>query len=88
MHTLADDSASDQVFLVLYGTGIRHRSSDAAVTATVNGISVPVQSAAQGTYPGLDQVNLALPRGAHRNPGTGYYGGRPKGEPDYGHDPL
>jgi len=64
MHTLADDSASDQVFLVLYGTGIRHRSSDAAVTATVNGISVPVQSAAQGTYPGLDQGNLALPRGA------------------------
>jgi uncharacterized protein (TIGR03437 family) len=57
-----DDPPNDQVFLVLYGTGIRHRASDASVTATVNGVSVPVQSAAQGTYPGLDQVNLQLPR--------------------------
>ena len=52
----------DQVYLVLYGTGIRHRASDASVTATVNGVSVPALTAAQGTWPGLDQVNLALPR--------------------------
>jgi uncharacterized protein (TIGR03437 family) len=57
------DPASDQVFLVLYGTGIRHCGSDASVTATVNGVSVPVQAAVQGTYPGLDQVNLQLPQG-------------------------
>lgn len=55
-------SPDDQVFLVLYGTGIRHRLSDANVTATIKGMSIPVESAAQGTYPGLDQVNLELPR--------------------------
>jgi uncharacterized protein (TIGR03437 family) len=53
--------ADDQVFLVLYGTGIRH--SGTSVTVTVNGVSAPVQSAAQGSYPGLDQLNLALPHG-------------------------
>jgi uncharacterized protein (TIGR03437 family) len=52
----------DQVFLVLYGTGIRHRLSDASATASINGTSIPVESEAQGTYPGLDQVNLKLPR--------------------------
>jgi len=57
------DAESDQMFLVLNGTEIRHRTSDASVTATVNGMSVPVQSAAQGTYSGLDQVNLQLPQG-------------------------
>jgi uncharacterized protein (TIGR03437 family) len=61
VRTQADDPVNDQVFLVLYGTGIRHRASDASVTATVNAVSVPAQSAAQGTYPGLDQVNLQLP---------------------------
>jgi len=55
------DPMSDQMYLVLYGTGIRHRTSDASVTATVNGVSVPAHSVAQGTYPGLDQVNLQLP---------------------------
>ena len=46
----------DQVFLVLYGTGLRHATS---VTATVNGVSVPVAySGPQGTYAGLDQINV------------------------------
>jgi uncharacterized protein (TIGR03437 family) len=55
-------SDRDQVFLMLYGTGIRHRAAASSVTATVNGVSVPVQfSGAQPTYPGLDQVNLRLP---------------------------
>jgi len=61
LHTHAEDAVNDQVFLVLYGTGIRHRSSDASVFATVNGVRLPAQSAAQGTWPGLDQVNLQLP---------------------------
>jgi uncharacterized protein (TIGR03437 family) len=48
--------AGDQVYLVLYGTGVRQAHS---VTATVNGISVPVVfSGAQGSYPGMDQINL------------------------------
>jgi sugar lactone lactonase YvrE len=46
----------DQVFLVLYGTGLRHASS---VSATVNGTPVPVASfGAQPVDPGLDQINL------------------------------
>ena len=48
--------AGDQVYLVLYGTGIRHAGT---VTATVNGVSVPVvYFGAQGSYPGMDQINL------------------------------
>ena len=46
----------DQVYLVLYGTGIRHA---ATVTAAINGVNVPVAfCGAQGTYEGLDQLNL------------------------------
>jgi uncharacterized protein (TIGR03437 family) len=53
----------DQVFLTLFGTGVRGRSSLAGVTAQVGGVSVPVEYAgAQGGYAGLDQVNLRLPR--------------------------
>jgi hypothetical protein len=46
----------DRVYLVLYGTGIRHAAS---LTATINGVSVPVAYfGAQGTHEGLDQINL------------------------------
>src|SRR5579871_2253052 len=51
-------TATDKVFLVLYGSGIRHAGS---VTATVKGVSMPALFAAQGQYPGLDQINLQLP---------------------------
>jgi uncharacterized protein (TIGR03437 family) len=57
--SLTFGSSGEQVFLILYGTGIRHYTS--GVTATVNGVSVTAQVAAQGTYPGLDQINLLLP---------------------------
>jgi uncharacterized protein (TIGR03437 family) len=54
---------SDQVFLILYGTGFRHRSSLSAVTATIGGVSANVLYAgAQGVLAGLDQANLRLPR--------------------------
>lgn len=54
---------SDQVYLVLFGTGIRFRSSLAAVTATVGGVNAPVSYAgAQGDFAGLDQVNILIPR--------------------------
>jgi uncharacterized protein (TIGR03437 family) len=50
------------VYLSLYGTGLRNRSSLANVTCTVGAVSAPVQYAgAQPQYPGLDQVNVALP---------------------------
>ena len=49
-------AAGDQVYLVLYGTGLRHANS---VTATVNGAGLPVvYHGAQGKYDGLDQINL------------------------------
>jgi uncharacterized protein (TIGR03437 family) len=51
-------NATDQEYLVLYGTGIRG-AAQSAVTATVGGISVPViYAGAQAQYPGLDQINL------------------------------
>ena len=49
------------VYLSLFGTGIRNRSSLSNVTVTINGISVPVLYAGpQPEFPGLDQVNVAL----------------------------
>ena len=57
-------TANELVFLSLYGTGIRGRSSLTAVKATVGGVAVPVTYAGtQGFYPGLDQINIGpLPR--------------------------
>lgn len=54
---------SDQVFLVLFGTGFRFNSGLAAVNATIGGIEAPVTFAgAAPDYIGLDQANLLLPR--------------------------
>jgi len=66
-------SAADTVYLSLYGTGIRNLSSLTAVSATVNWqFSAPVTYAGpQGTYAGLDQVNVQLPSAvAAAGPGT------------------
>jgi len=47
----------DLIFLTLYGTGIRGRSSPAAVKVTVGGLPLATISAGpQGGSPGLDQV--------------------------------
>lgn len=54
---------SDQVFLLLFGTGIRGRSSLSTVTATIGRETAEVLAAGpQGEFVGLDQVNLRLPR--------------------------
>jgi uncharacterized protein (TIGR03437 family) len=54
---------SDQVFLILFGTGIRMRSSLSAVTATIGGENSEVLFAGpQNDFVGLDQLNLRLPR--------------------------
>jgi uncharacterized protein (TIGR03437 family) len=48
------------VYLSLYGTGIRGRTSNAS--ATIGGIGATVQYAGPAPgYAGLDQVNVALP---------------------------
>ncbi|MEP7362388.1 MAG: hypothetical protein ABI972_03965 [Acidobacteriota bacterium] len=51
------DLASGDVYLLLFGTGIR--GFQTAVTATIGGDPVPVLGAvAQGQFAGLDQVNI------------------------------
>jgi len=56
-------SESDQVFLLLFGTGIRGRSSVSAVRATIGGEAAEVVGVGpQGQFVGLDQVNVRLPR--------------------------
>ena len=51
------------MFLTLYGTGIRGRSSLAGVTCRIGGVDAPVIFAdAQGGFVGLDQVNVRVPR--------------------------
>ena len=54
-------AAGDAVYLTLFGTGIRNAKG---VTVTVGGQNVPVlDSGAQGTFAGVDQVNAGpLPR--------------------------
>jgi uncharacterized protein (TIGR03437 family) len=56
--------ATDQVFLILNGTGIRGRTNLAAVTATIGGAAAPVIFAGpQGDFVGLDQINVGpIPR--------------------------
>src|SRR5205085_1233105 len=59
---------NDQVFLILFGTGVRGRSAQANVQARVGGVEVPVFFAgAQGQLAGLDQINLALPKSLNQS---------------------
>jgi uncharacterized protein (TIGR03437 family) len=52
---------TDQVFLILFGTGIRNHSSPASVS--IGGVSARVDFAgAAPGYVGLDQVNVLVPR--------------------------
>jgi uncharacterized protein (TIGR03437 family) len=55
-------AGDERVYLILFGTGIRHSSSLGSVTLTIAGKSLPVEYAGpQGEYAGLDQVNVFLP---------------------------
>ena len=54
------------IYVSFYGTGIRGRSSLNDVTVTIGGVAASVVYAGpQRTYPGLDQVNVALPLSLH-----------------------
>ncbi len=53
----------EQLYLALFGTGIRQRASLDEVSLRIGGTPVDVQFAgAQGQYLGLDQINVKLPR--------------------------
>jgi uncharacterized protein (TIGR03437 family) len=55
--------ATEQVFLVLFGTGLRHRQALSTVIARIGGVEAQVLFA--GPHPslgGLDQINVRLPR--------------------------
>ena len=54
--------ATDEVYLLLFGTGVRFRSSLAAVSVKIGGVEAPVLYAgAQGDFVGLDQINVRIP---------------------------
>lgn len=54
---------TDQVYLVLYATGVRNRTGLAAVNVKIGGVDAPVNFAqAQGSLAGLDQINALVPR--------------------------
>ena len=56
-------TSTDQLFLILYGTGFRNASSLANVSLLVGPTLVPVSFAGkQPAYAGLDQINAELPR--------------------------
>ncbi|MEY3284711.1 MAG: hypothetical protein RIR86_2724 [Acidobacteriota bacterium] len=52
-----------QVYLVLFGTGLRFRSQGSAVLVKVGDHLLPtIYAGSQGEFAGLDQINLLLPR--------------------------
>jgi uncharacterized protein (TIGR03437 family) len=54
---------SEQVFVILFGTGFRYRSSLAATTSRIGGTNAEVLYAGPpGGFVGLDQANVRLPR--------------------------
>jgi uncharacterized protein (TIGR03437 family) len=55
-------NSSDQVYLVLFGSGIRYHRSPQPVGVTLGGVGVPVTYAGpQGGFAGVDQLNLLVP---------------------------
>jgi len=53
---------TDQVYLTLFGTGIRNRTSLEGVSVLMNGIYSPALYAGpQSEYSGLDQLNVQIP---------------------------
>jgi len=55
---------TDQLYLILFGTGLRYNSGLALVTCKLGGVEIStLYAGAQGGYAGLDQINIGpLPR--------------------------
>ncbi|MFN0122497.1 MAG: choice-of-anchor V domain-containing protein [Blastocatellia bacterium] len=59
---------TDQLFLVLFGTGFRNRQALTGVTATIGGTASEVLFAdAHSVFVGVDQINLRIPRTVTRD---------------------
>lgn len=59
---------TDQLFLILFGTGIRGNTNLANASATIGGLNSQVDFAgAQGGFVGLDQANTRIPRNVTLN---------------------
>lgn len=57
------DVGSDDVFLILFGTGLRYRSSLSSTSALIGGANAQVLFAgSQQGFAGLDQINIRLAR--------------------------
>jgi uncharacterized protein (TIGR03437 family) len=56
-------NSSDMLVVTLYGTGFRNVASAASASLTIGGVPAQIlYIGAQPTYPGLDQVNMVVPR--------------------------
>jgi uncharacterized protein (TIGR03437 family) len=59
--TVPIDLTPGAVYVSLYATGLHYVTASNVVSCTIGGVTVPVLYAGdQGTYPGLDQVNVQL----------------------------
>jgi uncharacterized protein (TIGR03437 family) len=57
------DVGGDSAYLILYGTGLRHRANLSDVKVRIDGLETTVEFAgAQGQFVGLDQLNVKLPK--------------------------
>ena len=55
--------ANDQVFLILFGTGIRYRNRLGEAEVRIGGLPIKALYAGrQDTFAGLDQINIPLPK--------------------------
>ncbi|MDX2032764.1 MAG: hypothetical protein SF339_18955 [Blastocatellia bacterium] len=56
-------AATDQVYLIVFGTGFRYRASLSGAFVKIGGLDAPpLFLGPQGGFVGLDQMNLLLPR--------------------------
>jgi len=56
-------TTTDEVFLVLFGTGLRNRQALSTVSINIGGVEAPALYAGPGiNLAGLDQINVRLPR--------------------------
>ncbi len=53
---------ADKVYLTLFGTGFRYRSSLPSVKLMVGGVTLPATEALADSHPGRDKVTVLLPR--------------------------